>query len=173
MIIASLGFRSSTRKRKKFAQKKKKKAAAAAARGSVFLKFTYACTILHFVQNISLVCTCYGAIACSISCWIEWICILPFTVVQPLNLFQREESIGGGPASMIQLYQSRKRMENVRTNKKSKRKVLLLLLRWIAWDSSLLPSSTFFVASTAWKGMDTLESYAMIDIKQKRKLCRS
>lgn len=39
--------------------------------------------------------------------------------------------------------------EKVRTKKNSKRKVLLLLLRWIAWESSLFPSSTFFVASTA------------------------
>jgi hypothetical protein len=47
------------------------------------------------------------------------------------------------------LYQSRKRIEKVRTKKKSRRKVLLLLLRWIAWDSSLFPRSTLFVASTA------------------------
>jgi hypothetical protein len=37
----------------------------------------------------------------------------------------------------------------VRTKKKRRRKVLLLLLRWIAWDSSLFPRSTLFVASTA------------------------
>jgi len=38
----------------------------------------------------------------------------------------------------------------VRTKKKRRRKVLLLLFRWIAWDSSLFPRSTLFVASTAW-----------------------
>uniref|UniRef100_A0A2P2NCU5 Uncharacterized protein n=1 Tax=Rhizophora mucronata TaxID=61149 RepID=A0A2P2NCU5_RHIMU len=49
----------------------------------------------------------------------------------------------------IQLYQSRNRTEKVSTNRKSKRKVLLLLFRCMAWVSSLLPSSTLFVASTA------------------------
>jgi len=52
---------------------------------------------------------------------------------------------------MTQLYQSRKTIEKVSTKRKSIRKVLLLLFRWIAWVNSLLPSSTFFVASTACK----------------------
>jgi len=50
--------------------------------------------------------------------------------------------------SEIQLYQSRKMIEKVRTKRKSKGKVLLLLFRCIAGDNSLFPSSTFFVAST-------------------------
>jgi len=50
-----------------------------------------------------------------------------------------------------QLYQSRKRIEKVSTNRNSNRNVLLLLFRCMACVNSLLPSSTFFVASTAYR----------------------
>jgi hypothetical protein len=62
------------------------------------------------------------------------------------------------------LYQSRKRTEKVRTKKKRRRKVLLLLLRWIAWDSSLFPRSTLFVASTACVEITTRFHIAHIQI---------
>lgn len=54
-------------------------------------------------------------------------------------------------ALTLHLYQSRKSIEKVITKRKSKRKVLLLLFLSIAFESSLFPDSTFFVASTACK----------------------
>jgi hypothetical protein len=49
---------------------------------------------------------------------------------------------------MTQLYQSRKTIEKVSTKRKSIRKVLLLLFRWIAWVNNFFPTTKFFVQNT-------------------------